>query len=193
MNEMEKFLSDTRRVTIEWYKLADTKAQVILGFTGVFLSLAVGTSLSSGRDSILVEYLKGGSGSATLLMIPMAFYGASVALSAWALWSRGVFGHKKRGIHFFVHLANYLSRGASKKSRDDRLEEAIGALGMDIDRYLNGGRASMDRLTEDVLVLSRNTKLKHRLVNLAAVFAGFGLIGTLASVVIITRAVFRVG
>jgi steroid delta-isomerase-like uncharacterized protein len=196
MNEMEKFLSDTRHMTIEWYKLADTKAQVILGFTGVFLSLVVGASLSSGSDSILVRYMKGRPGSATnvlLLIIPMAFYGASVALSALALGSRGVFRHKKKGIHFFVHLANYLRRGALRKGHGDRLGEAIAALRMDIVRYLNGGEASMDQLMEDVLILSRNTRVKHRLVNLAALLAGCGLVWTLASVVIITRAILRVG
>jgi steroid delta-isomerase-like uncharacterized protein len=196
MNKMEKFLSDTRHMTIEWYKLADTKAQVILGFTGVFLSLVVGASLSSASDSILVRYMEGGPGSATkvlLLMIP-AFYGASVALSALALGSRGVFRHeRKKGIHFFVHLANYLCRGAMRKGHGDRLGEAIAALRMDIVCYLNGGEASMDQLMEDVLILSRNTRVKHRLVNLAALLAGCGLVCTLVSVVIIARAILRVG
>jgi hypothetical protein len=191
MNQIEKFLSETREMTTEWYKLADAKAQIILGFTGLFLSLVVGTVLSSERDSILDEYIRGGSSSSTkmlLLMIPIGLYGASVVLSARALWSRSVFENKKKGIHFFVHLANYLG----KDDRETELGEAIRVLKMDIVRYLNGGEVSTDELTQDVMILARNTKLKHRLVNLAAVFAGLALICTLASVVIIILTVVNV-
>jgi hypothetical protein len=196
MNQTEKFLSDTRLMTLEWYKQADAKAQIILGFTGVFLSLVVGMSLSSGSDSILVEYVKESPGyaiEALLLILPIPFYCASVVLSAWALWSRGVFEDKKKGIHFFGSLANYVSTDALSEGHEKELREAIDVLKKDIARHLDGCEASIDQLAQDLLILSRNTRLKHRLVNFAATFAGAALIGTLASFLTIAFSVLKVG
>lgn len=42
MHPDEDFLRYTHASVFSWYQQADAKAQVILGFTGVFLSILVG-------------------------------------------------------------------------------------------------------------------------------------------------------
>jgi hypothetical protein len=48
----ESLLQNMQSSVFAWYQQADTKAQVILGFTGIFLSILVG--------ALVVEYVKGG-------------------------------------------------------------------------------------------------------------------------------------
>lgn len=55
--ERDVFLKETRNLNLEWYKQADSKAQVILGFTGVFLSIVVGLLLSRPADSKFARVL----------------------------------------------------------------------------------------------------------------------------------------
>jgi hypothetical protein len=53
MHPDEDFLRYTHASVFSWYQQADAKAQVILGFTGVFLSILVG--------ALVAEYMKSGS------------------------------------------------------------------------------------------------------------------------------------
>jgi hypothetical protein len=196
MNPIEEFLIESREMTLEWYKQADAKAQAVLGFTGVFLSLIVGAVLSSESDSVLVGYLNAGPGGATralFLFLPIPFFCASVVLSAAALWSRGVFDGEKKGIHFFGHLTNYMTKNALSDGHERELRDAIDALKTDIARHVGGGERSIEELAQDVLTLSRNTRLKHRLTNLAAAFSGAALIAMLVSLSAIALSVVKAG
>ena len=154
----ESFLQYTHDFAFKWYQQADMKAQVILGFTGVFLSILVG-AMFSGYDSR-------GCGiqgfPLTLFWMVMAFHLLAVVLAAAALWSRGVFRLKETGIAFFGRIANYKSGQEFKAAvtKDTTQDDYV------------------DELANSIHILSRNTRLKHRLVDLAAICSGLALFTT---------------
>jgi hypothetical protein len=92
----------------------------------------------------------------------------------------------------FGHLTNYLRKNALSEGHEKELKDAIDALKKDITPHVEDGEWSIDQLAKDVLTLSRNTKLKHRLTNLAAVFSGAALISMLVSFATITFSVLKV-
>lgn len=169
------FLEENRKLVFDWYKQADTKAQINLGFIGVILSILVGSllSMASRSDkSVLAAYLDKNPAVVNVAVVSflLAFlaltimcYFASIVLSACALWSRGMFRQAGKGVRFFGEIANY------EKAADFH-EDVVNSIG---DTQVN-----VNQLEEDILVLSRNTKLKHRLVNLAALFSGAALVLT---------------
>ncbi|MFY9989566.1 MAG: hypothetical protein WAL40_00800 [Rhodoplanes sp.] len=86
----EDFLRYTHGSVFCWYQQADSKAHVILGFTGVFLSILVG--------ALIAEYMKSGLSVAKLhgaelllFVVAVACHLGAVMFSTVALWSRGVF------------------------------------------------------------------------------------------------------
>lgn len=165
----ETFFKETRQFIFEWYKQADTKAQTILGFTGIFLSIIVVALISIPIDSKLA-LIFGTKRDIILVLLSLAilFYCVSIVLSAMALWSRGVFEYKKKGFHFFGHIANY-------KSFDELKED-----------FCTTNTANYeDQLINDIFILSKNTLVKHRLINLAVVLSGSALIFTIISTILI--------
>jgi len=158
----ESFLQYTHDFAFKWYQQADTKAQVILGFTGVFLSILVGAMFSGygSRGSQIAGDIQ--RFPLTVFLIVMVFHLGAVILAAAALWSRGVFRLKETGITFFGRIANYKSGQDFKaavtkdKTQDDYVDE----------------------LVKNIHILSRNTRLKHRLVDLAAICSGLALFTT---------------
>ena len=160
MIQDEKFLQYTHDFAFRWYQQADTKAQVILGFTGVFLSILVGaivSGLSSSDFHIELEWFP-----LILFSIVIVFHLGAVILAAAALWSRGVFRLEETGVAFFGRIANYRSGQDFKAAvTNDMTQEDY-----------------VDELAGSIHILSKNTRLKHRLVDLAAICSGLALFST---------------
>lgn len=165
--ERDVFLKETRNLNLEWYKQADSKAQVILGFTGVFLSIVVGLLLSRPADSKFARVLAESHSVVGVLALTLVMSCVSPVLDSLSqLCGVGaLFAAKEKGIYFFGHIANY-------ESASD-FSQAIGKAMAAPEHNLNG-------LVQEVLILSKNTRLKHRLVNLAVAFSGAALIFTVA-------------
>ena len=169
MSPDEDFLRHTQDSVFSWYRQADDKARVILGFTGLFLSILLG--------ALIAEYTKSGAavgarlhGAGLLLFaVAVACHLGAVLFSATALWSRGVFGPSKPGIVFFGNIANFDS--AADFEQAVRAEVAQGL-------YVGD-------LTTNILVLCKNTRLKHRLVDAAVVSSGLALLATMCLVVVL--------
>jgi hypothetical protein len=128
-----------------------------LDFTGVFLSILVGAMFSGYGIGIQNFPL-----TVFLIIIVMTFHLGAVVLAAAALWSRGVFRLKETGIAFFGGIANYKSSQDFKVAvtKDKTQDEYV------------------DELAKSIHTLSRNTRLKHRLVDLAAICTGLALLTT---------------
>ncbi len=156
----ESFLQYTHDFAFRWYQQADTKAQVILGFTGVFLSILVGALVSRLGNSESQIELRGFP--LILLSIVVVLHLGAVILAAAALWSRGVFRLEETGVAFFGRIANYRSGQDFK---------AVVTKDMTQDDYV-------DELVGSIHILSKNTRLKHQLVDLAAICSGLGLFST---------------
>ena len=168
MSPEEDFLRYTQESVFSWYRQADDKARVILGFTGVFLSILVG--------ALIAEYAKSGGSNARLhgvglllFVVAVACHFGAVLFSTAALWSRGVFAPRKPGIAFFGDIANFDSAADFEHSVRTQTTQ-----GLDV-----------DDLARSILVLCRNTRLKHRLVDAAAVSSGLALLATMCLVVIL--------
>jgi hypothetical protein len=147
---------------IKWYQQADTKAQVILGFTGVFLSILVGAFVSgfvkynAQQTTWLREFPQG------LFWSAVACHLFAVIFSAIALWSRGVFRGKKTGVVFFGHIANHSDANDFRKAVCSDLTQ---------EDYQN-------ELAMNVYNLARNTRIKHRFVDAAVISSGLALLTT---------------
>ena len=165
----EDFLRYTHGSVFCWYQQANSKAQVILGFTGVFLSILVG--------GLIAEYMRAGPSAAKLQGVELFLFVGAVAchlgavmLSSTALWSRGVFASKDKDIAFFGQIANFPSAMEffdAVQTRTAKDELYVGAL------------------ATNVYVLSKNTRRKHQLVDAATVSSGVALVATMSLVVLL--------
>ena len=168
MHPDEDFLRYTHASVFSWYQQADAKAQVILGFTGVFLSILVG--------ALVAEYMKSGLSDTNLhgvelllFVVAVTCHLGAVVLSMSALWSRGVFGPKKIGIAFFGNIANYRTAADFKNAVRSQVSNGL----------------YVDDLARNIFVLSKNTRIKHRLIDAASVSSGLALFATMSLVVIL--------
>jgi hypothetical protein len=154
------FVSRIHAQTFDWYKQADAKAQAILSFTGVFLVVLVGSVVLKGETTLL----RHDSPRINFVLVGtvLALYLAAAFLCVLALWARGM-GPSRAGVHFFGDIANLRDGG-------DYLERARRTLATS-DEELRGRAA-------EVVILSQNTRLKHRLVNAAVVCCMVALLGT---------------
>lgn len=130
-----------------WYQQADTKAQVLLGISGVFLSLSL---FSFQNKSISTDIF---------ILITIIGQLISILLSVFALWSRGIFFDSNKGTIFFGRIANYKHIGEFKaaiklKTSDDEFEQKCNSL----------------------YILSKNTRIKHRLINISALLCFLSLL-----------------
>ena len=82
-----------------------------------------------------------------------------------------VFFNKKEGVVFFGQIANFHS---AKNFRDAICEQKT-------------QKEYVRELTESIFVLSKNTRRKHRSVNLAVVFAGIALLFTAWLLIVLSR------
>lgn len=80
-----------------------------------------------------------------------------------------MFGPKKIGIAFFGNIANY--------STADDFADAV--------RSQVSDGLYVDDLARNIFVLSRNTRIKHRLIDAASVTSGLALVATMSLVVIL--------
>jgi hypothetical protein len=162
MLQDESLLQYMHDCVFHWYQQADTKAQVILGFTGVFLTILVGALVSN-------FFEPKPSATASLQGLTLRLFWAALVLhlgavlfSAAALWSRGMFREKKRGVVFFGHIANY--------GKATEFNEAV-CSSVNQENY-------RDELARSIWALSQNTRLKHRLVDAAVISSCFALATT---------------
>jgi hypothetical protein len=142
-----------------WYQQAETKAQILLGATGVILGILLQSAFFS--DSAFGQS-KLTTAESVILLAVLACYVVTIVLLVYALWSRGVFRDSGKGFAFFVSVTNY-------RTPQD-LGEALSSEGAQ-EEYLQ-------QLVKGLLALSDNTKKKHRAINVAAIFLGLGLFGT---------------
>jgi Family of unknown function (DUF5706) len=158
---VDEYLKQALSEAASWYKQADSKAQTILGFTGVYLSIVVGSVVLK-RDSTIL-WMTAMPFRVCLALI-LLLYVLGIVFCVAALWSRGMIRSTRSGIFFFGHVANYpdgatyLSAAAEALSDASRLRESW---------------------AEQVLILSRNTRRKHQLVNLAVLCSGAALLSTI--------------
>lgn len=151
------YLDGLHQAVFDWYVQAETKAQTILGFTGVFLSIFVSALLITPSAPQSVQYPQ------ALLLFTIVSYTASVVLSVIAIWSRGMWMRHGKGIVFFGAIADY----------------------QDVDLFAEttktvvGTEEHARQITYSIYRLARNTRAKHRVVDLSAVFSGAGLVSTL--------------
>lgn len=166
MHPDEDFLRYTHGSVFCWYQQADSKAHVILGFTGVFLSILVG--------ALIAEYVKSGlsvaklhGGELLLFVAAVACHLSAVIFSTIALWSPGVFASNQLGITFFGNIANYQSAADFIEAVHARRSQGL---------YI-------DDMAANIYVLSKNTRLKHQLVDAATASSGVALFVTMMLVV----------
>ena len=162
--DLSGFLAKTVDSAFDWYKQADAKAQAILGFTGIYLSIVVGSLILKHPTAPQGEAVAGAR-LAIWIAVILAFYLLAVGCCISALWSRGILRDKRRGIFFFGWTANFATT-------DEFLNTAKEATS-NPDRMWQGW-------AEEALVLARNTRHKHRLVNFAVLCSGAALCATIA-------------
>ena len=144
-----------------WYQQAESKAEILLGFTGLILSILLAAIISSGADSVFAGL---NTSLKVFLLIVLLVYVLAIGFLVYALWSRGVFGEFDKRFVFFGAIADYES--ANELRRALIAEDSQ-------DEYAK-------QLIDNLYSLSKNTKKKHQTVNIAAVLMGVALIGTVA-------------
>ena len=145
----ETWLHATLQSVIDSGKHADSKAQTLLGFTGIFLNISFGAFLAVGVARL----------PALTFLPAIVFYSISILFSLLTLWSRGIFGSSRRGLDYFAHIANYPNVGTLSEDIRAKMESA----------------SETDDLIASLLHSARISKRKHQLVNLAFIFSGLGL------------------
>lgn len=166
MDNEKQYLKDAGDAAFHWYQQADTKAQVLLGFSGVFLSIIL-ASLFSLKDATAIASIKE---FIEILVAVMIGHLTAMSLSVYALWSRGIFFDRNKAINFFGRIANYSSSEELHKSIKATTEQEL-----------------LSQATANLFILSRNTRFKHRIVDIAAAVSSLSLLGTvLAAVLIVT-------
>lgn len=149
-DSLRDFLHTTLASMVDSGKQADSKAATLLGFTGIFLNISLGSLLA----------LNGPGKLPLLAFVPMiVFYSAGVLFAILALWSRNIFRNRERGISFFGNIANYHNANEFKRDIETRLYS---------DAY-------SDELAQSSFSVARLTRRKHQYVDLAAIFSGLGL------------------
>lgn len=167
MIQPESLLQYMHDYAFHWYQQADTKAQVILGFTGVFLSILVGALVSGFVESGTPDTVRLKGFALGLFWFAVACHLGAVIFSAAALWSRGVFSKKKQGVVFFGHMADFKKASDFKDAVCSRVSQ---------EEY-------RDEIAINVFKLARNTRLKHRLVDIAVISSGMALFTTVVLLV----------
>jgi Family of unknown function (DUF5706) len=164
--------------TLDWYKTADMKAQLLLTVNGVFVTIVSGSLL---RDVADVRALGDEFGVETWVFFLLAVVGLAGAITCAArcLWSRlgktakghvvqlGVrrddpASYRPEVLWFFGHLAQLKTEPAA-----ERLRQA--------DRGFE-----IEALTYNVMLLSQNVLRKHQWVNAGWAFTALALLALIA-------------
>jgi hypothetical protein len=168
-DENQKYIHDRLTETYNWYQNADNKAQIILGFASIFLSVVLASLFSSidkidSIRSIFQNWYNFG-----LIVVVFLSYVIAIGICVFALWSRNIFRAKKKGVGFFSNIANYPDPIIFKKALEEEFK-----------------RNKHQKLqTRSLYYLSISTKSKHKLVNIAAFFSGVALFSTVLLAILI--------
>ena len=164
--------------TLDWYKVADTKAQLLLTVNGAFVAIVSGALLGQVADVRAFGDAFGVETWAFFLLAVVALAGA-ITCAARCLWSRlgriakdrfvqlGVrpedpASYRPEVLWFFGHLAQLPTGPAAEMlRRADRSFE-------------------LDALTYDVMFLSRNVLRKHQWVNAGWTLTALALLALIA-------------
>jgi len=128
-----------------WYQQADQKAQVVIGITGVIIAILL-TAIASDYNEFKELFDKGGKIIITVGILLIL----TLALAIFAILSRGMFDRRTMNPTFFGFIANYQGAETFFKDLEDTTSDEI-----------------YEKLIKNTYILSRNTKLKHILVNIS--------------------------
>jgi len=178
-NEKSPALEYTRRVfegVLDWYKNADSKAQVILTIDGAFLAFLT-SSVFMEQDKL--SKILSGFGVETWLLVALmcATLAGSILSAILCLWSR-VYGKdrldgilRKGGVEVnksetykpqFMLFFQFLSR-----LQPEQMAEKLSAMN---EKY------EIEAFAYETQILSENVVKKHHWVNLGFVLAGLSLL-----------------
>ena len=175
MNEISPALEYSRRVfnsVLEWYKNADSKAQIILTIDGIFLAF-ITNSIFIEQDKLLKILSKFGGETWLLLALMCLTLAGSILSSILCLWSR-VYREdeldeilKNSGVDIkrsetykpqFMFFFQFISR-----LQAEQMADKLSAVD---EKY------EIEALAHETRILSENVMKKHKWVN-----RGFGLAG----------------
>jgi hypothetical protein len=156
---------------MEWYKSADSKAQVVLTLDGLFLAFIAATLF---EHADVVNGLRWHT--ALFLSLMAVSLATSVGYAVACIWSR-IYSHKELeqflrkekvdisnhqtytpGVSWFFQIIGALDEGEFKKR--------MGAVNPVFE---------VESLSSQIIKLSRNVRTKHRYVNYGFIFAGITL------------------
>jgi hypothetical protein len=166
---------------IDWYKVAEAKAQFLLTVNGAVAAVALGFLLGGTNRNVDVRRLVGPE-TWVLLAVAVLALGAAVALAASSLLSR----HMRHNRDDLAYLDVDPDRPATYRP------EALWYYGhlatMQVEPALavlrrTSRKTEIDALTFNVLGLSRVVLRKHRLVNAAWTCMAVAILATLATAV----------
>ncbi len=155
--------------TLDWYRNADTKAQVLLTVDGAFLAF-VTTAVFKAPSALLPVVTRFGSETWLTLGLMTASLAGSIVSAQLSLWSRGVIGRPRSSpepsagtIAFFEDIRRLNAESLRRVLHN--VDEAL----------------EIDALAAGLHVLSSNVAKKHRWVNIGFVLAGATLFWFLAA------------
>ncbi len=157
--------------TLDWYKSAETKAQIILTLNGVFIGF-IGSNVFLNQDNLIS---RGSIGQINLLIIMVMLVSivGSIIFALLCVKSRfskldleknskrntkGEIEYDKNLFFFFDHLRRLDPKLVIDQIKDFKYDDEINVL-------ISG-----------LIILSKNVRRKHRYVNISFMLFGLGLI-----------------
>jgi hypothetical protein len=181
------FVRNLYELEVGWFRVAESKAQLILTVNGIFLGVLFGTMLGKGTN---VQSLVGFFGPETwvLLFISVAALTGAISCAARSLWS----WHRRRALEDFRRL------GLNPAAPDTYRPEALwyfGGLGLlPVEKAAERLRhfdsaAEVVALSYNAVLLSRSLVRKYRLLNAGWALTAVNLIAfMLAGADVLVRA-----
>lgn len=176
-------LNYTRRLhdnILNWYRNADTKAQVILAIDGGFIAFVSGTAFARPADLIsIVEKFNTGTWIFIVLMI--FTLSGSIGASIYCLWSRIYSEQELRKIIGKATLA-YSSETGNSNSYAPSVTNFFQFIErMDVNKLETTLKAvdedyELAALTSQIHILSGNVRVKHLAVNAGFILTSIALL-----------------
>lgn len=167
---------------IDWYKMADTKGQLLLTLNGAFITILTGVVITT--PEVLMQR-KAQFGAATWVLLAAAAVSTFVSvISAVACLHSRLSNARLR-----QHAEVFIERGPGGVTYHPVTTFWFGTIaqlpreaGLQLYRSADG-EFELDALSEEILLLSTNVLVKHRWVNRGWMAAGVTLLLLLAIVV----------
>lgn len=159
--DVDERIQTTLNQTFWWYQQADTKAQVALGLSGLFLSIFVGAIISLDVSISQPTVLASAFGV-------MICHLLVIGITMHALWSRGVWLARAPNTAFFANIARYETAASFRAALTSQSDDALA-----------------NEMADSVLTLSRNTLRKHQNVDVAIFLLGLSMLLTVGFAVLI--------